>query len=162
MNPQQVPDIPPVPPPRLRDRAWWPWLTRGVLVLFGAFVLGLLIWQATRVDWPAVFAAMAANPGAAFDVGAALVIGLASGYIVLQYADVKAAYPAAMTGRAMAVFTMAMFLGVALAQWFTGLIASLAPVLGLDPYAAVLATIAALLALGAAAFRWLPRPPQAA
>ena len=62
MNPQQVPDIPPVPPPRLRDRAWWPWLTRGVLVLFGAFVLGLLIWQATRVDWPAVFAAMAATP----------------------------------------------------------------------------------------------------
>ena len=35
MNPQQVPDFPPVPPPRLRDRAWWPWLTRGVLVLFG-------------------------------------------------------------------------------------------------------------------------------
>jgi hypothetical protein len=38
--------------------------------------------------------------------------GLVSGYIVLQYADVRSAYPAAMTGRAMAVFTMAMFLGV--------------------------------------------------
>lgn len=66
MNPLHVPDFPPDPPPgvppRLRDRAWWPWLTRGVLVLFGAFVLGLLIWQATRVDWPAVFAAMAATP----------------------------------------------------------------------------------------------------
>lgn len=62
MNPQHEPDFPPAPPPRLRDRAWWPWLTRGVMVLFGAFVLGLLIWQATRVDWPAVFAAMAATP----------------------------------------------------------------------------------------------------
>ncbi len=65
MNPQHVPDFPPAPPappPRLRDRAWWPWLTRGVLVVFGAFVLGLLVWQATRVDWPAVFAAMAATP----------------------------------------------------------------------------------------------------
>lgn len=62
MNPQHVPDIPSDLPPRLRDRAWWPWLTRGVLVLFGAFVLGLLVWQATRVDWPAVFAAMAATP----------------------------------------------------------------------------------------------------
>ena len=27
--------------------------------------------------------------------------------MVLQYADVRSAYPAAMTGRAMAVFTMA-------------------------------------------------------
>ena len=66
MNPQHVPDFPPDLPPdvplRLRDRAWWPWLTRGVLVVFGAFVLGLLIWQGTRVDWPAVFAAMAATP----------------------------------------------------------------------------------------------------
>ena len=64
MNPRHVPDIhPPLAPaprmrPRLRDRAWWPWLTRGTLVLFGAFVLGLLLWQAMRVDWPAVFAAM--------------------------------------------------------------------------------------------------------
>ncbi len=62
MNPQHVPGIPPAAPPRWRDRAWWPWLTRGVLVVFGAFVLGLLVWQATRVDWPAVFAAMAATP----------------------------------------------------------------------------------------------------
>ena len=68
MNPRHVPDIhPPLAPaprmrPRLRDRAWWPWLTRGTLVLFGAFVLGLLLWQAMRVDWPAVFAAMAATP----------------------------------------------------------------------------------------------------
>ena len=34
-----------------------------------------------------------------------------SGYMVLQYADVRSSYPAAMTGRAMSVFTMALFLG---------------------------------------------------
>ena len=65
-----------------------------------------------------------------------------------------------MTGRAMAVFTMAMFLGVALMQWLTGVVASVAAAHGCDPYAAVLATIGALLASGAAAFAWLPGPPK--
>ncbi len=41
-------------------------------------------------------------------------------------ADVRTAYSPALTGRAMAVFTMAMFLGVAAMQWFTGLAASVA------------------------------------
>ena len=70
-----------------------------------------------------------------------------------------AAYPAALTGRAMAVFTMAMFLGVAAMQWFTGLVASLASARGGDPFVAVMASIAALLVAGAAAFRFLPKPP---
>jgi predicted MFS family arabinose efflux permease len=106
----------------------------------------------------AVFALMAFGPGAALDVGLALFVGLASGYMVMQYADVKAAYPASMTGRAMAVFTMAMFLGVALMQWLTGLAATAAGALQVDPYAAVLGTIAGFLLLGTAAFRWLPQP----
>ncbi|RYF31033.1 MAG: MFS transporter, partial [Comamonadaceae bacterium] len=76
----------------------------------------------------------------------------------LQYADTKSAYPARMTGRAMAVFTMAMFLGVAVMQWFTGVVASVAVAHDVDTFLAVLLTIAALLALGAAAFRWLPAP----
>lgn len=105
-----------------------------------------------------IFAGMAFAPGAALDVGLALAVGLISGYMVMQYADVKAAYPARMTGRAMAVFTMAMFLGVALMQWLTGLVASAAGAMQVDPYAAVLAAIAGFLLLGAAAFRWLPQP----
>ena len=105
-----------------------------------------------------LFGAMAFNAAAAFDVAASVLVGLLSGYIVLQYADVKAAYPASMTGRAMAVFTMAMFLGVAVMQWFTGVVASAAAAHGADPFMAVLATIAVLLALGAAGFRWLPGP----
>ncbi|AMM26731.1 MFS transporter [Variovorax sp. PAMC 28711] len=107
----------------------------------------------------AIFAVMALNPGATLDVVGSVLVGVLSGYIVLEYADTKAAYPASMTGRAMAVFTMAMFLGVAVMQWFTGVVASVAAAHGFDTFMAVLFTIAGLLALGAAAFRWLPAPP---
>lgn len=106
------------------------------------------------------FFLMAFAPVAWVDVAVMLVTGLLSGYIVLQYADTRGAYPPAMTGRAMALFTMAMFLGVAFMQWFTGAVASLATAHGIDPFAAVLGTIAALLCLGAAGFAWLPKPPQ--
>ncbi|RZI74464.1 MAG: MFS transporter [Variovorax sp.] len=105
-----------------------------------------------------MFGVMAATRAAWLDVSAAIAVGLASGYIVLQYADVKAAYPASMTGRAMALFTMAMFLGVAVMQWFTGVVASVAAAHGFNPFSAVLAAIAALLLLGAAAFAALPAP----
>jgi len=109
----------------------------------------------------AIFAGMALGPGAVLDVAAALAIGLLSGFIVWQYADVRSAYPARMTGRAMAVFTMAMFLGVALMQWLTGLAASAAANLRIEPYAAVLGSIAGFLLLGALAFHLLPRPAPA-
>jgi hypothetical protein len=64
---------------------------------------------------------------------APLAVGLLSGYMVLQYADVRSSYPAAMTGRAMSVFTMALFLGVALMQWVTGVAASTAKPRGPTP-----------------------------
>ncbi|HRM74876.1 MAG TPA: hypothetical protein PLI13_09300, partial [Paracoccus sp. (in: a-proteobacteria)] len=54
---------------------------------------------------------------------------------------------------------MAMFLGVGLVQSLTGWVADWAQGLGLEPYRAVMATIAALLALGSIAFRWLPASP---
>jgi len=138
----------------------------SVVGMFGPMLFGRFDPGAARRRWivgftlgvAALFAAMAFNPGALVDVIGCVVVGLASGYIVLQYADVKAAYPAAMTGRAMAVFTMAMFLGVAVMQWFTGVVASAAAAHHADPFFAVLLTIAALLAAGALAFRWLPAP----
>ena len=107
----------------------------------------------------AVFAALALSRSALLDVVLMVSLGLLGGYMILQYSDVRAAYPAALTGRAMAVFTMAMFLGVAAMQWFTGLVASLASARGGDPFVAVMASIAALLVAGAAAFRFLPKPP---
>ena len=109
-----------------------------------------------------LFAAFALTHSESIDVAGPIVIGLLSGYMVLQYADVRAAYPAALTGRALAVFTMAMFLGVAAMQWLTGAIASQATAHGADPFTAVLASIAALLLAGALAFTLLPGPaPQA-
>lgn len=108
----------------------------------------------------ALFAAMGVWQLAWLDVAGPLAVGVLSGYMVLQYADVRSSYPAAMTGRAMSVFTMALFLGVALMQWITGVAASTAKAQGAEPYAVVVFTIAGMLALGAAAFRWLPAPRQ--
>jgi MFS family permease len=111
--------------------------------------------------YAALFAAIGVFHAAWIDIGCAILIGLLSGFIVWEYADVRVAYPAALTGRAMAVFTMAMFLGVALMQWLTGVAASVAQSMRLEPYTAVLAAIAALLVAGCAAFAWLPAPPGA-
>jgi predicted MFS family arabinose efflux permease len=106
----------------------------------------------------ALFVVMAINPGATGDVALALMISLLAGLGTLQYADVRSAYPPHLTGRAMAMFTMAMFLGVAVMQWLTGGVASGAHAMGVETYAAVLGAIALSLALGAGAFRVLPRP----
>lgn len=106
----------------------------------------------------AIFGAMALPLGAVPEVALALAIGLVSGYMVMQYADVRASYPALMTGRAMAVFTMAMFLGVALMQWLTGLAATAAAALGVETYTAVFAAIAFFLVLGTCFYRFLPGP----
>jgi hypothetical protein len=56
---------------------------------------------------------------------------------------------------------MAMFLGVAVMQWFTGAVASAASAHGADPFVSVLLTIAALLVAGACAFLFLPKPARA-
>jgi predicted MFS family arabinose efflux permease len=104
------------------------------------------------------FLVMAFSPHAAVEVVLALAVGLMSGFGSLQYADVRSAYPPHMTGRAMAVFTMALFLGVALMQWFTGGVASAAGALHVETYAAVLGAIALSLTLGCLAFRLLPAP----
>lgn len=132
--------------------------------LFGRFDPG----PATRRRWivgfsllvASLFAAFAFSHSTVLNVAAPIVIGMLSGYMILQYADVRAAYPAAMTGRALSVFTMAMFLGVATMQWFTGLVASFAAARGMEPFTAVLMSIASLLTLGALAFSLLPAPRQ--
>ena len=96
---------------------------------------------------------------AALNMALVLCISVLSGYAVLQYSDVRSSYPPDLTGRALSVFTMAMFLGVGLVQWLTGWVAEWAQTQGLEPYRAVMITIATLLALGSTAFRWLPRSP---
>jgi len=103
-----------------------------------------------------LFLMMALLPYAWLDIGGMVAISVLSGAGVLQYANVRSSYTADMTGRAMAVFTMAMFLGVAFVQSLSGWAASQAQQYGLDPFAGVAASIAALLGLGVWAFRFLP------
>lgn len=107
-----------------------------------------------------MFCGMAVWPNAWSDVAAMVAVGALSGAGVLQYANVRSSYAPDMAGRALSVFTMAMFLGVAGVQTLTGWVASLAPPLGLDPYTAALGTTSVLLALGALAFWRLPAQPR--
>ena len=106
-----------------------------------------------------MFAALALSRHAVADIALTLGIGLLSGYMVLQYAQVRSAYPERIVGRALALFTMSMFLGVAVMQWSTGLIASIAKSQGIEIFTPVLLTISALLVIGALAFAWLPQAP---
>lgn len=105
----------------------------------------------------AMFALMACTHSLALDIGLPIVYGLLSGYSVLQYSYTRAAYPAAMTGRALSLLNMAIFLGVSLMQWTTGVAASWAGAHGVEAYRAVFLTITAMLVAGSTAFRLLPR-----
>ena len=123
---------------------------RRHVIVAGALISALLIlilgWAAPRPP--------------ALDIALTLAIGLVSGFIILQYADVRASYPAEVAGRALAIFTMAMFLGVALVQWLTGLVAGFVIARGHEPLFAVHATLAVLLVAASAAFVALPRAPM--
>ena len=120
---------------------------------------------ARRVRWLLGFAVLAALMVGTMglvhlawaDVALAIAYGLLSGYGVLQYGYVREAYPEAVRGRALSLFTMAMFLGISLMQWASGLAASLAPRAGVEPFSAALLTMSALLLAGALAFWRLPR-----
>jgi MFS family permease len=107
----------------------------------------------------ALFTALALWHNAVGNVLILVAMSVLSGYGLLQYADVRASYPSHMTGRALSLFTMAMFLGVALMQWLTGVIAAWAAGQGWDAYTAVALTIALWLATASTAYRYLPASP---
>ncbi|MBS0292575.1 MAG: MFS transporter [Proteobacteria bacterium] len=107
----------------------------------------------------AMFAVMALLQHAGATVALMIVLGMLWGFSVLQYTDVRASYPSALTGRALSLYTMSMFLGVALMQSATGAVAAWAAGQGLEPYRAVLLGIAGWLALASFAFRLLPASP---
>ena len=120
---------------------------------------------AKRIRWLLVFAVIAALMlgvmglvhVAWVDVLLAIAYGALSGYGLLQYGYVRDAYPEHVRGRALSLFTMAMFLGIALMQWASGLAASVAARWGVEPFTAALLTMGAMLLLGALAFWKLPR-----
>ncbi|MDE1554937.1 MULTISPECIES: MFS transporter [Comamonas] len=125
-------------PGTLRRRTWLGWLS----LLMAALFVTLALWH---------------HPLA--NVLTLVAMALLSGYSLLQYADVRASYPNHMTGRALSLFTMSMFLGVALMQWFTGVVAAWATRQGWEAYTAVAMTIALWLACASTAYRLLPASP---
>jgi predicted MFS family arabinose efflux permease len=120
---------------------------RRQLIVAGALVSAALI---LALGW-------AGPRSPAFDIALTLAIGLVSGFIILQYADVRASYRPEVAGRALAIFTMSMFLGVALVQWLTGMVAGFVIERGHEPLFAVHVTLGLLLVAASAAFVALPR-----
>lgn len=122
-----------------------------------------------RVRWLLMFsmlsavllATMGLLPLPWVDVGFAIGYGLLSGYGVLQYGYVHSAYPANVRGRALSLFTMAMFLGISLMQWVTGIAGTLAQAAGVEPFTVVLLTMSGMLLAGALAFWKLPQQVNA-
>ncbi|WP_284336683.1 MFS transporter [Comamonas sp. NoAH] len=107
----------------------------------------------------ALFVTLALWHQATANVLTIVLMAMLSGYGLLQYADVRASYPSHMTGRALSLYTMSMFLGIALMQWFTGVVAAWAISKGWEAYTAVALTIALWLAIASIAYRLLPASP---
>ncbi|TXL64132.1 MFS transporter [Zeimonas arvi] len=108
------------------------------------------------------FLVLAADPGVRFTVVSIPIFALMSGYSILLYTEARGAYPPAMAGRAISLYTMSMFLGVAIMQWLTGAVASASAGWGVPTFTAVFVTVAAMLAAGTAAFAWSPKPDTGA
>ena len=158
--------------PLLMERQGWSLVASGHLALvvslislvspgmFGRMDPGPLRRRRLLVTTTSIIALLYAALGLLhsgwLNVALIIVIVIVSGGSVLQYAHVRSSYPPEATGRAMALLTMAMFLGAALMQWLTGLMASWATRYGFDPFAAVMLGIALMLCLGAAAFQMMP------
>lgn len=105
-----------------------------------------------------LFLTLTASAPLLVDIALAVATGLLTGYFVLQYADVRAAYAEDIAGRAFAVFNTVVFLGVALMQWATGFASSLATAHNANPLVTVFIVIAGLLGAGTLAFTLLPWP----
>ena len=141
-------------------------LIMSLVALFGPAFFGRLDPKAprrrrwiVRMTWlmALLFALLAYSTVWWLTAVVAVLSSFLGGYMVLQYADVRQSYPSEQTGRAMAVFTMAMFLGIALMQWCTGVVANRAQALGMDIYNAVLLAVSLCLISGSLAFQWLPQ-----
>lgn len=88
------------------------------------------------------------------------IMGIVSGFVVLQYSDVRSAYPPQIIARAFSVLNTAIFLGVAIVQGLTGIVASVALSMNGGPLQWVFVGLAILLTLSCAGFMLLPAPPS--
>lgn len=127
--------------------------------LFGRFDPG----NARRRRWLPVipgcmvlcFLGLAFSQHLGVSIALIMAVAIFMGSTIWQYANVRHAYPVEMAGRAMALFTMFMFLGVAFMQFLTGQTGALLPT-G-DRYTTVFCVMAVMVGIGTLAYMLLPQ-----
>jgi MFS family permease len=90
-----------------------------------------------------------------------IVLGFISGFFILIYAEARASYPSELTGRGLTALNMSFFLGAAVAQSLSGVIAEGAQRAGWNAINAVLLFLAATLFAGTVCFFVLIRAARA-
>jgi MFS family permease len=85
------------------------------------------------------------------------VLGFLSGFFILIYAEARSSYPPELTGRGLTALNMSFFLGAAVAQSLSGVIAAVAQQAGWNAIDAVLLFLAAALLAGTVCFFTLIR-----
>ena len=91
------------------------------------------------------------------DVALCVFLGLISGFFILMYAEARSSYPPELTGRGMTALNMSIFLGAAVAQSLSGVIATGAQKVGWNAIDAVLLFLSASLLAGTFCFFTLMR-----
>jgi MFS family permease len=86
-----------------------------------------------------------------------VVLGFLSGFFILIYAEARSSYPPELTGRGLTALNMSFFLGAAVAQSLSGVIAAGAQQAGWNAIDAVLFFLAATLLAGTVCFFTLIR-----
>ena len=86
-----------------------------------------------------------------------VVLGFLSGFFILIYAEARSSYPPELTGRGLTALNMSFFLGAAVAQSLSGVIAAAVQHAGWNAIDAVLLFLAAALLAGTVCFFTLIR-----
>ena len=86
-----------------------------------------------------------------------VVLGFLSGFFILIYAEARSSYPPELTGRGLTALNMSFFLGAAVAQSLSGVIAAVAQLAGWNAIDAVLLFLTTSLLAGTVCFFTLIR-----
>jgi MFS family permease len=140
----------------------------SISMILGPAILGQLdpgdkarpaIIATTVLAITAAIGAMAISDGFSLwlDVILCIVLGFLSGSFILIYAEARSSYPPELTGRGLTALNMSFFLGAAVAQSLSGVIAAGAQQLGWNAIDAVLIFLSAALLAGTVCFLILMR-----
>jgi MFS family permease len=140
----------------------------SIAMIFGPAVIGQLnpsdktrpaVITAMALAVAATIAALAIFDGLSLwlDIILCTLVGFLSGYFILIYAESRSSYPPELIGRGMTALNMSFFLGAAVAQSLSGVIAAGAQQVGWNAIDAVLFFLATTLLAGTACFFTLMR-----